>query len=79
MYQIIQHFQMRKVSICFIKKMTGKVFFVLKEKKLQEVQEKLNRPFYFCFKESKNFKCRFLCEFYNVESHRGLRGSKKIK
>ena len=46
---------MRKASIHFIKK-TGKVFFDLKEKESQEIQEKLNMPFYFCFKESKKFK-----------------------
>lgn len=58
MYPIMDHFQMRKVSIRFIKKkkITTKVFFDLKKKESQEVQEKLNMPFYFCFKENKNFQ-----------------------
>lgn len=56
MYPIMEHFQIRKVSIRFIKNLTSKDFFDLKEKESQEVPEKLNMPFYFCFKEYKNFQ-----------------------
>lgn len=73
MYPIMEHFQMRKVSVRFIKNLTSKDFFDLKEKESQEVQEKLNMPFYFCFKENKNFQWWLLCKLYNVESHKGIR------
>lgn len=45
MYQIMKHFQNEESKHLLHKKITGKVFFDLKEKESQEVQEKLHLPF----------------------------------